>query len=226
MEGNNRYLNIPVFMLRDLYDDSKRFFDDAFDVGIYLYSKTLEGNEEKRYKDSLSFLGITQSNISNGIRNAKKILSGLPEKYPIVGIDKDMLFNYYKYNKAEFEIICLGAFLAVKSIIGKKLYNKTNKAMIHARMFGYKSPKELPETLSHLQEKLKARRQMDKILVELQLNWHLNLLWNHNRGIYVSFDLSLEKLAVIVEKDKRKSRLKELKEEKRSAIEKAKLCTT
>lgn len=219
----NRFLNIPIPLLRNLYIDSKEFFNDAFDVGIFLYSKTLEGDEEKQYNDSLKFLGITQTDKYAGIQNAKNILSMMRDKYPVVGIDKDMLFNYYKQSKTEFEIICFGAFLAIKSIIGKKPYDKTNKAMIHARMFGYISPKEMPEDLTPLQMKYKARRQMDKILHELQLNWRLNVLWNHHRGFYVSLELPLEKLAEVVEKEKRSYKIQELKEAKRKAIERARL---
>jgi hypothetical protein len=222
MDKNRRFLNISIALLRELYIDSRRFANNAFDVGIYIYSRTLEGDEAKQFKDASSFLNVTNGNI----QNAKRILSDLPAKYPVVGVDRDMLFNYYRYQKTEFEIICLAAFLAIKSIIGKKPYDKTNKIMIHARMFGYTSPKELPEELTPLQKKYKTRWHMDKILQELQFNWNLKILWNHNRGIYISFDLSLDKLAEIVDKQKRKTRLQELKEEKKRAIEKAKLTTT
>lgn len=215
MERTERFLNIPIPMLKGLYENSEKFFNDVFDVGIYLYSKTLEGDENKRYNDALRFLGITQGYVPGAIKNAKSILSNLPEKYPIAGIDKDMLFNYYRNAKTEFELICLGAFLGNKSIIGKKLYDKTNKAMIHARMFGYTSHKDLPKALTPLQKKYKARRQIDKVLIELQLNWNLKIYWNHNRGIYISFDLPLKKLAEIVDKQSRKAKIQELKDEKK-----------
>ena len=217
----DRYVNIPITLLRTLHIDSKSFFNDAFDVGIYLYSKTLEGNELKRYKDALKYLGITQISPAAGIRNAKDVLSNIPNNYPTTGIETDILFNYYKSAKSEFEIICLAAFLAIKSIIGKKHFDKTNKAMIHARMFGYNTPKEMPQDLSEAQKKYKIRYHMDKLLEELQLNWHLKVTWNHNRGFYVSFDLTLEQLAALMIKGNRQTKLKQLKEEKARAIEKA-----
>jgi len=202
-------------MLKGLYENSEKFFNDVFDVGIYLYSKTLKGDEDKCYKDALEFLGITQGYLSGAIKNAKSILSNMPEKYPIAGIDKNMLFNYYRNAKTEFELICLGAFLANKSIIGKKLYDKTNKEMIHARMFGYTSSKDLPESLTPLQKKYLTRWHMDKVITELQLNWNLKVYWNHDRGIYISFDLPLQKLAEVVDKNKRKAKIHELKDEKK-----------
>lgn len=211
----NRFLNIPIPMLKGLFENSTKFFNDVFDVGIYLYSITLEGAEVERYEGALKFLGITKANISTAIKNAKSIISNLPDKYPVAGIDKDMLFNYYKNAKSEFELICLAAFLGIKSIIGKKPFDKTNKAMIHARMFGYIIPNDLPKNLTPLQKKYLLRWHMDKVITELQLNWNLKVFWNHNRGIYISFELPLEKLAAVVDKKGRKAKIQELKEQKK-----------
>lgn len=226
MDNNKKYLNIPVPMLKDLHINSKSFFSDTFDVGLYLYSKTLTGSEEKRYKDSLHFLGITQPNIKNGISNAKRVLCRMPEKYPTTGIEKDILFDYYKNEKSDFDIVCLSAFLGIRSILGKKPYDKTNKYLIHARMFGYVTAKELPAKLTPLQEKYKIRWHMDKVLTELQINWHLKVLWNHNRGFYLSFDLSFDEMALLIEKDKQSTKIQRLNELKRKAIEGAKVQLT
>jgi hypothetical protein len=224
--NDKKYLNIPVLMLKELHTNSKSFLSNVFDVGIYLYSKTLTGSEEKRYKDALKFLRITQAKSKNGLSNAKNILYKMPSKYPIVGIEKDMLFDYYKNEKDDFGIICLSAFLGIRSILGKKPYDKTNKALIHARMFGYVTAKELPAELTPLQEKYKIRWHMDKLMEELQVNWHLKVLWNHTRGFYITFDLSYEEMALIIEKEKQITKFQQLKELKKKAIETAKAQTT
>jgi hypothetical protein len=223
MDNNKKYLNIPVPMLKYLHSDSKKFFNDVFDVGIYGYSKTLSGPEEKRYKDALKFFGITQGYIPGAIKNAKDVLSGMPSKYPLTGIDMEMLFDYYENYKTEFELVCLSAFLAIRSVIGKKPYDKTNNAMIRSRMWGFVSPKEMPSNLTPLQIKYQARRQFKKVIDELEINWHLKTLWNHNRGFYVSFDLSYDQMALIIEKSKQEVKLQQLKEAKKKAIEGAKL---
>ncbi|MFA5300198.1 MAG: hypothetical protein WC389_18580 [Lutibacter sp.] len=220
--NDKRFLNIPVPMMKDLHINSKGFFSDVFDVGIYLYSKTLKGSEEKCYRDALKFLGITQGNIKTGISNAKRILCRMPEKYPIVGIEKNMLFDYYKNEKSDFDIICLGTFLGIRSILGTKQYCKTNKALIHARLFGYITAKELPAKLTPIEKKYQIRWHMDKVLIELQTNWFLKLISNHQRGMYISFDLSLDELAVKSEANKQLSKIKQFKETKRKAIENAK----
>jgi len=222
MDNNKKYLNIPVPMLKYLYADNKKFLNDVFDVGIYLYSNTLQGSEKKRYNDALHFFGITQPNIRNRISNAKSILNQLPDKYPTTGIEKDMLFDYYKNDKDDFDIICLGAFLGIKSILGTKPYCKTNKALIHARMFGYSTAKELPAILTPIEKKYLLRWHMDNVLLELQMNWFLKTISNHQRGMYLSFDLSLNELAVKSERIKQLSKLQMFKEMKRVAIESAK----
>jgi hypothetical protein len=222
MDNNKKFLNIPIPMLKELHTNSNSFFSNVFDVGIYRYSKTLTGSEEKRYRDALHFLGIIQGNIKNGISNAKQILNKIPGKYPTTGIEKEILFDYYKNDKSDFDIICLSAFLGIRSILGKKPYDKTNKSLIHAKMFGYVTANELPAKLTPLQEKYKARRQMDKVILELEINWHLKVLWNHNRGFYLSLDLLYDDLALIIEKDKQMIKIQQIKEMKRKAIEKVK----
>jgi len=222
MNNNKKFLNIPVPMMKDLYADRKKFFENVFDVGIYLYSKTLTGLEEKRYRDASDFFGIKQKYIRDCIANAKEILFGMPEKYPLTGIEIDMLWDYYKNEKNDFDIVCIGAFLGIKSILGKKPYDKTNKALIHARMFGYTSAKVFPTQLNPLQEKYKIRWHMDKVLLELQTNWHLKILWNHNRGFYISFDLTFDEMALIIEKAKQLTKIQQIKELKIKAIESAK----
>ncbi|MEI6049107.1 MAG: hypothetical protein WCS03_09440 [Bacteroidota bacterium] len=222
MNNDKKYLNIPVPMLKELHTNSKSFFSNVFDVGIYNYSKTLTGTENKCYRDALKFLGITQPDSKNGLSNAKNILNRIPSKCPIVGIEKEMLFDYYKNEKSDFDIICLGTFLGIRSILGTKQYCKTNKALIHARLFGYITAKELPAKLTPIEKKYQIRWHMDKVLIELQANWFLKLISNHQRGMYISFDFTLDELAVKSESNKQLSKIKQFKELKRKAIENAK----
>ena len=226
MNDNKKYLNIPVPMLRELHNDSGKFLNDVFDVGIYLYSKSLTGSEEKKYKDALKFLGITQGYVPGAIQNAKNVLHKIPAKYPTTGIDREMLFDYYKHEKTDFDFACLGAFLGIKSIIGTKPFCKTNKAFIHARMFGYTTAKELPAKLTPIEEKYQVRWHMDKVLLELQTNWFLKIFSNHQRGMYISFDISLDELALKSEKSKQITKIQQFKDMKKKAIENAKIQLT
>jgi hypothetical protein len=221
-----KYLNFPVMMLKDLHKDYQKFCNDVFDIGIYLKSKSENGKTElARYKNACHFFGITQGNKEGGIINAKNILSRSPslKRQPITGIEKDTLFEYYKNEKSEFDVICLSAFLGIKSIIGTKPYCKTNKKMIHARMFGYNSIKDLPQNrfLSASEKKYLIRWHMDKLLLELQLNWFLKLISHNQRGMYVSFDVDLNELAKAVIKNKQQTKLHKLRDVKTKALKQA-----
>lgn len=222
-ENDKKYFNIPVPLLKLLFTDSSGFFQNVFDVGIYLHSKTLQGSEKKRYKDACTFFEMkTPIDTWINIANAQGFLGSIPDNYPTTGIGRDMWFDFYRNQKDEFDIACLGVFLAIKSIIGKKTYVKTNKAFIHARMFGYNTAgdRPIPNQLTPIQKKYQMRYHMDKVITELEINWHLKTLWNHNRGFYLSFDLSLEEMARIIEKDKYSTKKRKLQEEKRQAIKK------
>jgi hypothetical protein len=222
MDKTEKYLNIPIPMLADLHLNSKKFFDNVFDVGIYTYSKNLTGSEEKKYKASLEFLGITQGSVKSAIDNAKSILRRMPAKYPTTGIEKGMLFDYYKNEKTEFEIMCLSAFLAIKSILGTKPYCKTNKALIHARMFGYSSVKDIPAKLTPLQLRYQIRWHMDKVLTSLQTDWFVKIISSHHRGMYLSIDLELNELVSKIAANKQSVKIQQLRENKKKAIESAK----
>lgn len=219
---DKKYLNFPVPMLKELHTDRASFFHNVFAMGVYLYSSTLTGSDKKRNKDALDYLGITMTNSDRRMVEAGNKFRGMPPKCPIVGIDKDMLFDFYKNEKSDFDIICLAAFLGTRSIIGKKPYTKTNKAMIHARMFGYASPKDLPKKLDALQNKYKVRWHMDKVLQELEMNWYLRTISNHVRGMYVSFDLSIDELALKSEESKHLTKIQQYREMKRKAVVMAK----
>jgi hypothetical protein len=209
-------------MLWELHWDSKSFLSKVLRVGVYFYSKTLNGSADKCYKDALKFYKLSPAEFTRESFDVSDILDMIPEKYPVVGIEQDMLYDYFHNDKTYFDIICLSAFLGIKSILGTKSYCKTNKSLIHARMFGYSTPKDMPAQLPPLEEKYKIRWHMDKVLQELQTDWYLKTISNHQRGMYVSFDLSIQELAVKSEMNKQFTKAYKLKALKREAIKDAK----
>lgn len=217
-------------MLADLYIDNKRFLMDVITVGSYLRSIHVDCDQddygswaEELFEASADYFGfVNYIPPAECIKQANCILEKIPKNSPFVGFEANMLREFLENDKDDFEIECLGAFLATRSIIGTKPYCKTNKTLIHARMFGYRSAKELPEQLTPLQQKYKIRWHMDRLLLELQTNWHLKTISNHQRGMCISYELSYEQLALQVEKNKQKIKYQQLRENKRKAIETAK----
>jgi hypothetical protein len=117
------------------------------------------------------------------------------------------------------------AYLAIKSILGKKKWIKTTKEHIIARMFGFNTYQDLKieinqyPILKSLEEKYSRRRQMDKIFDELQVsNLVSNIIgFKGRRGLYINLSLSDKEFGEILalklyKKDERKRRNNILKE--------------
>jgi hypothetical protein len=145
--------------------------------------------------------------------------------FPMVNID--LLSNFLKNEKTEFEIMQFLTFIGIKSVIGTKQCIKTNYDLIFARAFGYNSIKDVPKTLSKviqpIYDKYKIRWHRDKIKNELEDSWNLITYSNNTRGFFVSVDskFSLEKLALVAESSKKKNKDLKRKNEKAEATKKA-----
>lgn len=146
------YMNFPISFLEGAFENIKDTIDNIMDYAVYKHSKSLDfGTELERMKSASSFFNITFGNIENSIADAKKSMQTKNLKTPNVSINMDILWDYYKSPKNEFDIACFCAFCAIKSIIGDKEYAKTNKSLIIARMFGLpeiKEPEPIPDTFS------------------------------------------------------------------------------
>lgn len=121
-----------------------------------------------------------------------------------------ILFDFRDHKKTEFEIVQLLAYCAIKSIIGKKEYKKTNWKLIVSRMLGFKSSSDIDlssyknSTLLKFNEK---RYWQNKLREHLELEWKVKFYSNANRGFYVcdGNKLSYDRLAEIAESKKKRT---------------------
>ena len=146
------YMNFPVSFLEGAFENIKETIDSIMDYAVYKHSQNLDfGTELERVKSASSFFNLTFGSIEGAIKHAKELMRTKNLKTPNVSINIDILWDYYKNPKNEFDIACFCAFCAIKSIIGDKEYAKTNKSLIIARMFGLSECEEdeqTPETFS------------------------------------------------------------------------------
>lgn len=146
------YMNFPVSFLERAFENVKETIDSIMDYAVYKHSQNLDfGTELERVKSASSFFNLTFGSIEGAIKHAKELMRTKNLKTPNVSINIDILWDYYKNPKNEFDIACFCAFCAIKSIIGDKEYTKTNKSLIIARMFGLSECEEdeqIPETFS------------------------------------------------------------------------------
>jgi hypothetical protein len=153
----------------------------------------------------------------------KRILSH-EEKYgedPRPTLDRDL---YFVFRRTYKDPLLFGTYIAIKSLIGRNSYTRTNKEAIATRMFGAKTK----EILKNYNESRKfnainkkifkseksLRYWIDKQIDRLQeLDLVKKISWG--RGLYLTTSLSYDKLAEMITKEKK---LQEHKQKEKEAI--------
>jgi hypothetical protein len=206
-----------------LKNSSKNIHDSLNRVTHYcLFNETRKYSNEMPKSDAIECarggLGIIYSNIDFAFKDGEMLYNSIPDRSPKTSINKDIIFDFYKNEKTEFEVVVFLAFAAIRSILQRQPFVKVTNEYLLGRMAGNaKKGDALPYWL----EIYKTRYQLDKIKNELQLNWGLKLYANHVRGFYVSFKMDIRTLAFHVEKRRKKTRERELAAIKKEAKEMA-----
>ena len=214
------YFNFPIALMRGLLIGQKSVkscLSDAMDFHVYSHSVKIEDLNEyeetdlQRFKRSASYWGVTFGHPESAMQNGKQLFEKYADGAALVGINKDMYWDFYQGTKSSFQVECLITFLALRSILGKKKVVKTNNALLAVRMSGFASTAE-----SFLEEVYEMKRyQLDKIKTELQTNWNLKYYSFYTRGFYISFDMTLEELITYAEGKKLTVKTEVLKAEKK-----------
>jgi len=197
--SSDNFFNFPVELMR-VAPDMKRFCNNVMDYAVYAHSLKLEGQDAM--KDAAKYFGITLGNILQSKRNGSDLYNKIALPAPMTGISKDLIFKFYRDYKTEHETAVLIAFLAIKSILGKKSYCRITNEYLLCRMAGYRSKKDMPELPAWL-KRYQGRRGMNAIKLDLQRFYGLKLYARFTRGFFVSFSLSLEELIREVEKKRK-----------------------
>ena len=221
-----KFLTFPIEFLEDAFSDIQKVCDNILDYAIYVQSLKYEKNAESEFQaleKAAEFYEIELGNPRYSLSNGYSLYEEYGTKVAKASISKDIIFDFYRIKQPELKIAAFCAFCATKSILGAKTYCKTNKFLIHARMFGYNSVSNIKEKTSWsvLENKYFKRYNFDKIIKELQYNWGMNMISNRCRGFYISYEIGLEELALISEKAKQKSKEQMLRLAKEEAIKKA-----
>lgn len=305
--SDERYLQFPLCMLRELFTDKKKAIDDIIDFGIYRFSKTVKyelfdvakqmmycfyrkqsdltndlrrmiqryidsekiyfdeeysgfsgiGSEfkaeleldqilplfetDKTFKEkAIEFYQIRQAcsrdllnitcNFDYVLKHGKEIERTIPANEPYPSINKDLFFKFRDHEKTEFDLMQFACYIAIRSILGKKSYCRTNKEMILCRAFGYNSVKHLPATMNpvikELFDKYKKRHHIERILQSLKLSWNILIYGRNVHGLYIGLknlkkNITLATMISYAETKKKKNQIAELKKQENEAREKA-----
>ncbi|MFZ4401983.1 MAG: hypothetical protein ACOYO1_18280 [Bacteroidales bacterium] len=214
-----KYFTFPICLLNGAFDDIHTVTDNIIDYSIYKHSLKLDlGTEKNKMQAALDFYELIPGNIKKMTDNGKMLNNSKSERTALTSINRDMVFDFYKNYKSEFDIACFCTFAAIKSILGKKEFCKTNKEFIISRAFSYNSISDVPEIKPILFKKYSKRYHIDLVLIELQTNWGLSLFSDHSRGFYLSFKLDIIELAKINIQSKKSTKFNELRNKKKEAL--------
>lgn len=207
MNTKEKYFNFPIQLLEGFMIDTRKVLNNISDYAIYESTLELEyGTELEKIREIAHFYCVILGNEENTLINGKNLYNSIPKRSPKVGLNLAIFWDFYKNNKSDFEKACLLCYLALKSIIGTKPYCKITKLYLLSRMDGKVCTVKNAE-LSKEVRKYATRYQTEKILNELVSNWYLVYYSQHTRGLYVSFKLDLDSLALEVEKKKKSKKI-------------------
>ncbi len=205
-----KYLNFPIALLRIDPLDIRGRMDAVMDYCLYERSLQFKGTEKEKIELARKDLGIKYGNLRNSYQRGAMLYDAIFPNSPKTSVTKDMIFDFYKNSKSEFEIACFLAFAAVKSILQRQPYTKITNEYLIGRMAGNS---KAGEEINDFVFKYSNRYQLDRIKNELRLNWGLKLYSGKMRGYYVSFGLPLEQLIMHAELKRKKYREAKLKEQ-------------
>ena len=223
-ESYDRYLNFPIELLQGFMIDSKKCLVDIANYGSYAHCLKLGyGNELSKQKATYEYFDFEfkKANACKSFELGEQLYNSIEKNTPMAGISMTMFGDYYKNKKTPFEKACLLAYLAFKSIIGDKQYIRMTNIFLISRMAGNRNKDDdLPQELIPYTGD-NGRRRLIAIKNELQMKFGLVYYGQHTRGFYVSFKMELEDLILQAEKDKKKTKLKALKDEQKEAYRRA-----
>lgn len=224
-DPNARFFTFPIELLRGAFTNMGRVCSDAIDYAVYLRCK----EHRKPPDEALEYFNIKGN--ANTIFNRGKELYDSFDRPPLVSVGKDVIWEFYKNPKTDFEIAVFCAFCGLRSIIGIKPFVKTNNGLLMARMFGYRSIAEFealrekpPYYNSYFSTAQQIRYQLTEKIIrnELSLSWGLNYYSNQSKGFYVSFKMEFNALVLHTEKSRKATLLRQQQEEQKRVIEQIK----
>ena len=217
------YYNFPIQLINGFLDDSKKVL---IDISHYCIYRVFIDNLEKYsgsftgYQKACDDFGIEFKNVAAAYQNGKTLYEATIDKSPMVGMTSEMYWDYMTNEKSEFEKVLLLGDLAFKSILGAKSYIKLDNKYWFSRMDG--SVKSIAkEDISPKLQRYLNEYQTKKIKNQLIANWGLASYSRYNRGFYVSYKMTLDDLAYHAEKIRKSTQDKKIKNDVKSAHEKA-----
>lgn len=171
-----------------------------------------EIEEFHRLRQVKDVLGITFDidSVAKTFKEYHAVYNGFHNQ-PLVSISQEMMFDFYKNTKTNYEKALFAMYAGIRSIIGNKDFAETTGSMIRCRMFGAKNQTDLELILRDKKVKFAYNQyttdyHYKKMLKELVVRGFLLSEIGYNKRTYVSCKLDMKELEdAIVEYIKHRS---------------------
>lgn len=200
---NTIYYNFPIGLLRPTLQENLHKI-----VGYCIGEKLNCGMTADQVEKDLDVKLFDQSNDS--LNDYKRtFLSNYKAKSPMTGISHNLYWEFRNKTKTDFEYLTLTAFLAIKSILCNKIYQKLNNDLLIARMAGFNTFEEYQKVCKGKKEPkhiagIRNRYQLDKIKKHLTRHYKVEFYGHATRGFFASTKLTIDKLILEVERNREK----------------------
>ena len=207
--NNNKYCIFPISLIGGMFENKKR---TILKILHFVVKKQMQILKYDTYIEKMltttKYFGIDFFKVFGSEHTFNSIDSDISQtKIAKVKIKVEILLDYFKNEKSEFEIECFCGYCALKSMIGnKKIFKGTVKFLL-SRMF--------PDS-NNLKNKYKKHYHYRKLMKELEINWGLKKLSSNARGFYFSFTGDYDELEQI--RAQKKAKWEAIKQAKRKAI--------
>lgn len=206
------YFQFPLCWNQKIIIDPNKSLDQAISYGIFYWSLKLKNeiqSESDRIRKSCEFFSY-QTNIALTKESAKDIYRFQLDQeksfgpQPITSVKRDILHSF-RNNPSNLDLFL--AYVAVKSLIGYKSWQRTTKLAIISRMVGAKNktaldsilknnPKVLEFYSQYVNEKGVIKRyKFDKLICNLQALNFIQSYFGLDRSVFFSLSLTTDQLA-------------------------------
>ncbi|WP_106832240.1 hypothetical protein [Parabacteroides pacaensis] len=187
--GFNDYEFVPDEAIESIYEYCKENPD---------FQKEIEEFHRLRQVKDVLEITFNISSIINTYKTYNIAYNGFNNQ-PLVSIKKDMMFDFYKNSKTDYEKALFAMYAGIRSIIGNKDFAETTGSMIKCRMFGAKNQDELEFILKDKKVTTAYKRyttdyHYKKMLKELVARGFLMSEIGYNKRTFVSCKLDMKGL--------------------------------
>ncbi|GEM_PF-4593355 len=233
--GKAIYFNVPCTIFHNALETDKSFMEALFKVTDFIlydackamYKSRLDADEIKK---KVAGYHINYFDPISSWKRGEALYIELVEKAKFApayfSISRESYWRFHDEESTEFDRALLLAYLAVKSMVGKRDMIRTNMAAICSRMDGNTRPKgiiNLSDSVKKYLNRYWSKKLLEALFEKRGVTFYGGNSKHKVRGFYCSTTLTMEELITRAEADmkERRNRPKDLlKEAKKAALSK------